>query len=74
MIEVLAAAVQALGEIKEVKISTMEYKTVLYADELAFLMQDPALSDLLDVFAESSGYKVNTSKSALMGLNITRGD
>lgn len=48
---------------------------MLYVD-VVFLMQDPinsmkALRDLLDLFAQSSGYKVNISKSVLMGLNIT---
>lgn len=44
---------------------------------ILFLLQNPicslkALNSLLDLFAHSSGYKVNISKSIFMGLTIAK--
>lgn len=49
---------------------------MLYADYIIFLLEDPvnsviALESFLDIFAQSTVYKINVSKSVLMGGNIS---
>lgn len=76
VIEALAMAIWAAPDIKAIQISRRQYKMLLYADDIVFLLHGPVtsikvLGNLLDLFAQASGYKVSTSKSIIMGVNTT---
>lgn len=50
-------------------------KITLYADDAAFVFQNPssytALRSIVTNFATVSGYKINKSKSTMMGINLS---
>lgn len=75
-IEVLAEAVCQNPEIKGISFQGKSYKILLYAGDIVFSLSDPlsSIETLIkssECFGSISGYKVNTTKSATMPLNIT---
>lgn len=75
-VEVLALAVRQQQEIKGITVGTMEHKLQLYADDAVFIIGVPGrtlkvLKEVLTAFGEVSGFKVNKTKSIILGLNIS---
>ncbi|XP_069805749.1 ATP synthase subunit ATP5MJ, mitochondrial [Dendropsophus ebraccatus] len=74
-IEPLAAAIRGCPDIHGVSIRGKDSKIMLFADDVLLTLSDPVttlpvLHDLLTKFGTLSGYKVNTTKSEAMPLNL----
>lgn len=74
--EVLAIAIRQQSAIKGVQIGCTEHKLILYADNIVFLLSNPALllmlvKELLIEYGRISGFSVNQNKSTIMGINIS---
>ena len=68
ILEVLATAIRAEKEIKEVQIGKEEVKLSLFADDLIFYVENPKdstrkLRELTKEYSKVAGYKINTQKS-----------
>lgn len=74
-IEILEIKGRNRVEIEGTCLLAIEHKTMLFTDDVVFTVHNPemllrALHTTLTEFGEISGYKVNTLKSVLMGINI----
>ena len=68
VLKVLATAIRQEEEIKGIQIGKEEVKLSLFADDMIVYMENPTdstkkLSDLINEFGKTAGYKVNIQKS-----------
>lgn len=73
-LEPLAIAIREKREIKGIKMSGLENKILIFADDVLVLLSEPKKSippllDLVNSFSEISGYRVNWDKSEVMPLS-----
>ena len=66
--EVLATAIRAEKEIKEIQIGKEEEKHSLFADDMNLYIENPKdstrkLLELINEYSKVAGYKINTQKS-----------
>lgn len=72
----LAAAIRLHSYIKGVKIRQQEFKLSLFADDILLTLTEPhkslpVLLNVLNMFIDLSGYKINTSKMEALPPNIS---
>ena len=80
--EPLAEALRQHPDLHGLTFAQEQHKLMLYADDIILILTNPVASlqcllRVLDSFHEASGFKINASKSELMGVAITdqtRGD
>lgn len=79
MIEMLAIAVWQQKEVVGIQTQFTGHKICLYADDAVFWLQNRVSSlkvfkakAVLHRFGKVSGYKVNESKSVILGMNIDK--
>ena len=68
VLEVLATAIRAEKEIKEIQIGKEEVKLSLFADDMILYLENPKdstrkLLDLISEYRKVAGYEINTQKS-----------
>ena len=68
VLEVLATAIRAEGEIKGIQIGKEEVKLSLFADDIILYIRNPKdstrkLLKLINEYSKVSGYKISTQKS-----------
>ena len=74
-IEPLAAAIRAVRGIAGLPFATTEHKLMLYADDVLLTLRDP-LNSMVKIqswllrFMKVSGFKINQSKSEMIGINL----
>ena len=65
MFEVLATAIRAEKEVKEIQIGKEEVKLLLFADDVILYIENPKdstrkLLELISEYSKVAGYKINT--------------
>ena len=78
-LEPLAASIRQNNNIKGIRSISTEHKTILYADDVLILLQEPcsSLQECLSViksFSSLSNYSINLSKSTILPLCMDQRD
>lgn len=73
-IEPLGLAIRQHSQISGIKIGELEHTISLFADDIIIYLSNlntsiPTLVDLIKIFGEFYGYRVNSSKSTILLLN-----
>ena len=74
MMEPIAIALRAAGEVKALRVGSIDECLALYADDMLLFLQDPkeslvAALCILNTFSQFSGLKVNWTKSSILPLD-----